>query len=155
MAKGKKPKRQRILPRCKAFLLCQSTIVESETNNLSIIRIFNRFTFNSFPSQTWPFTVFAQLVGGVGRYVMVIEVHSLHDGEVIARGEGAIEFTDRVGSQNITIPVPPLILQQAGAYDVVLLADGSEIDRQQFTAVSEEESPDENNGQDEDNEESS
>jgi len=116
-------------------LFCQTTITEAGTGNISIIRIFTNFMMSGFPSLTWPFLVFVQLVGGIGRYNVTVEVHDLRDGAVIARAEGPIEFRDRIQGQNMLIPVPPLQIQHEGAYDIVLLAHGQEIDRQQFTVT--------------------
>lgn len=154
MAKSKKPKRRETFPRCKAFLICQSTITEAETNDLSIIRIITNFRFQEFPSETPPFTVYARLVGGFNRYKMVIQVQDLHDGQVVASGGALVDFVDRVGTISLMILIESLTLSHAAAYDVVLLADENEIDRQQFTAVLEEESPDEHGGQEEEDESS-
>jgi len=101
--------------------------------------MFDRFMQSQFPSQTFPFIVFLQLVSGIGHYQAAIEIHDLQNGSVLARAEGSIDFADRVLAQNLMIPVPPFILPHAGAYDVVILADAQEIERNQFTAVSIEE----------------
>ena len=52
---------------CKALLLCQKTIIEAVTGNVSIIGTFSRFHLPSIPGQTGPFTVFMQLTDGIGR----------------------------------------------------------------------------------------
>ena len=41
-------------------------------------------------------------------------------------------FQERAMKGNLLIPVPPLPLEHDGVYDFVVLADGQEIDRQQF-----------------------
>jgi len=79
--------------------------------------------------------MFLQLIGGIGRYHIAIEVRDLHEDEIIAQQDGEIEFSDRLNRLSLEINVPPLPLDHPGAYDVVVLADGQEIDRQQFEAV--------------------
>lgn len=138
MAKRKppKPNGEKPPPRCKAILLCNDTIIEAGTGNVSLIGTFDGFVQRAFPSHTKPFTVFVQLTDGIGRYEVVIEVQDLRDNIVNARANAGLEFPERLTKVNMMIPVPPLPLQHAGVYDFVVLANGQEIDRQQFRAVS-------------------
>lgn len=135
----KRPKRKRPkpLPRCKAILLCERTIREETTRNVSIIGVFTHFHLPRFPGQTRPFTAFVQLVNGIGEYNVVVEIHDLQLDLVLARAEGdsKLTFPDRLVGINIIIPLPGLPLSHPGKYDFVVIADGREIERQQFTAV--------------------
>lgn len=151
MAERKPRKNQRIPPRCKAIILCESILIEAETNSISIVRIFKSLLFESLPDSTVPFFVFTELIGGIGSYELEIEIHDLQNDLVVASIEWSIEFTDRLLSQHLMISVPPLHLEHAGAYDVVMLADGCEVDRQQFIAIL---SEGENNGEETDEGES-
>jgi hypothetical protein len=124
-------------PRCKAILLCDQAIVEAVTGKVSLIGIFDRFALRKFPGPIRPFTAFLQLTDGIGKYNITIEVHDLREDKVLARAPiVAMEFKDRAAKANLMIPVPPLLLKHAGGYDFVVLADGQEIDRQQFLAHS-------------------
>jgi hypothetical protein len=135
MAK-KQPKGRRPPPKCKAILLCDQTIVEAVTGKTSVIGIFDSWTFAQFPSLTRPFMCFLQLTDGIGKYAMSVEVHDLQADKIIAQARiPEIAFPDRSQKVNLMIPVPPLPLGHAGSYDFVVLADGQEIDRQQFQAV--------------------
>lgn len=129
--KGKKPP-----PKCKAILLCDQTIVEAVTGKVSIIGIFDSWNFPQFPHPTRPFMAFLQLTDGIGKYAVSVEVHDLHADQIIAQARMAeMMFPERKTKVNLMIPVPPLLLQHTGSYDFVVLADGQEIDRQQFQAV--------------------
>jgi hypothetical protein len=124
-------------PRCKAILLCDQAIVEAVTGKVSLVGIFDRFALRRFPGPIRPFTAFLQLTDGIGKYDITIEVHDLREDVVLARAPVvSLEFKDRAGKANLMIPVPPLHLKHAGGYDFVVLADGQEIDRQQFLARS-------------------
>ncbi|HLW64953.1 MAG TPA: hypothetical protein VKS79_06490 [Gemmataceae bacterium] len=136
--KGGKKKGQRPPPVCKAILLCQTTMTEVDTNYVSVIRILDEFLLPDLPCAIGPLTVFFQVVNGIGSYETLMEVQDLQDGGVLFRVENTIEFSDRLTPYYIAITIPSLFLTHPGVYDVVLLADGQEIDRQQFTAKLEE-----------------
>lgn len=139
MAK-KKPGRGRTgkpPPKCKAILLCDHAIVEAVTGKISVIGIFDRFSLPRFPGFTRPITVYLQLVDGIGRDDIIIEIHDLRENQVLARATGAgIEFSERLTKINLMIPIPPLPIQHGGSYDLVVFADNQEIDRAQFRAES-------------------
>jgi hypothetical protein len=129
--KGKKPP-----PQCKAILLCDQTIVEAVTGKVSIIGIFDSWNFPQFPHPTRPFVAFLQLTNGIGKYGVSVDVHDLQGDQIIAQASVAeVIFPERQTKVNFMIPVPPLLLQHSGSYDFVVLADGQEIDRQQFQAI--------------------
>lgn len=139
MAKKPKPARRgKPLPPCKAILLCEKIIVEQGTGNISVIGIFTGFMVKSVPTKVGRFFVFMQVIDGIGRYDVSVEVHDLHDQTCIARSSPlAIEFADRPNGGHIVIPVPPLPIKREGAYDVVVMADGQEIQRQKFFVIAE------------------
>jgi hypothetical protein len=136
--RSKKPPKGKVPPpACKALLLCDHTIIEAGSGKVSIIGSFTNFILPSFPGRTLPFTAFVQLADGIGRYEIQVEIHDLRDDMVLARSpKMMIEFAERLTKINICLPVPPLPLAHAGKYDVVFLAKGQEIDRQQFSAIS-------------------
>lgn len=136
MAKKRAGKGRKPPPKCKAILLCDHTIVEAVTGKVSIIGIFDSWNFSQFPHPTHPFMAFLQLTDGIGKYAVSVDVHDLQADLVIAQARVAeMIFPERKSKVNLMIPVPPLLLQHAGSYDFVVLADGQEIDRQQFQAV--------------------
>jgi len=103
---------------------------------VSIIGVFSRFTVASLPTRLKPFCAFLQLAEGIGRYEIVVEIHDLQTDQVLARGVGSgIEFPERLTRLNITIPIRSLPVSHAGVYDLVVFANGQEIDRQQFKVV--------------------
>ena len=136
MAKKRAGKGQKPPPKCKAILLCDHTIVEAVTGKVSIIGTFDSWRFPQFPHPTHPFTAFLQLTDGIGKYAVSVDVHDLQADQIIAQARIAeMVFPERKNKVNLMIPVPPMLLQHAGSYDFVVLADGQEIDRQQFQAV--------------------
>jgi hypothetical protein len=136
----KKPPRARAekpLPRCKAILLCDHTIVEAGTGKVSLIGIVHAFAFPTFPALTRPMTAYLQLTEGIGRYEVGLEIRDLAMSQAIAQARGAaIEFADRLATVQLMLPIPALALQHMGPYEVLVFANGQEIDRQKFTALS-------------------
>lgn len=140
MAKRKKPAKTgregKPPPSCKAMIIAEKVIIEKDTEKVSIINIFNGFLLSEFPGKTGPAAAFVQMIDGIGRYDITVEVHDLKENKVIARAGGMnIAFPEtRLGTVNFMINIPPIPLQHPGAYDVVVLADGQEIERQKFHA---------------------
>src|SRR5205823_10704554 len=98
--------------------------------------VFNGFSVPAFPGHTSPCNAFVQLTDGIGNYQITVEVRDLRDDVVVGRGEIAnLTFQERATKRNLILPLPPVRLQHGGLYDFVVLADGQEIDRQQFGAL--------------------
>ena len=73
----------------------------------------------------------------IGRYDIVVEVCDLRENSIIARGSGlGIEWPERLHVWNVIIPVPPTGLLHAGAYDIIVYANGKLVERQRLSAVS-------------------
>jgi hypothetical protein len=127
---------------CKAILLCDRVIIDSITNNYSVINIFDRFEITGFPGNTRPFVVYLQLTSGIGSYEISIEVQDLRNDTVVARAQGPrIEFPERWFKAHMIAEVSSIRLEHAGMFDLVVLANGQEIDRQQFAALTPNEEP--------------
>jgi hypothetical protein len=136
MAKKRPRKGRKPPPKCKAILLCDHTIVEAVTGKVSVIGIFRKWSFPRFPDSTPPFKVFLQLTDGIGNYIVSVEVHDLQDDRIIAQKVIAeIDFSERKSKVDLVISISSLLIPHAGSYDFVVLADGQEIDRQQFQAT--------------------
>lgn len=123
-------------PKCKAILICDQVIVEAGTGKVSVIGTFDAFYLEEIPSQTKPANVFLQFADGIGSYSITIEVWDLQTDEVIARTEElAMQFPQRLLKMSLILQLPALPIQQAGSFDLVVLADGEEVDRQQFHVI--------------------
>lgn len=138
MAKKKTPKSEGKIPppSCKALLLCERVLFDRISNQCSAINIIDCFYVSSFPGDTIPFFIYMQLMPGIGKYSVVLEIRDLANDNVRARANlEDIEFTSRLGKMHFISLVPPMSLEHPGLYDFVVLADGQEIDRQQFLAL--------------------
>jgi hypothetical protein len=139
--RGKKRPKPKPPPVCKAILLCDAVLADPFTGKGSVVGIFERFNVLSFPGHTTTFFVYVQMTNGIGRYHITVEIRD-DDDQIIARaGVAEMEFEDRAKKGILLIPVPPVPLLRAGAYDFIVFADGQEIDRQQFVAIQIPETP--------------
>jgi hypothetical protein len=122
------------LPTCAAILLCDSVIRDEVTHKTSVIGIFDTFYVESLPGQTSRCAIFLRLVDGVGRFAITAEVHDPARGVVLFRSPGAGEFgnpTEKT-SEELWLPVAPLMFEQDGGYDLVVFTDEIEVGRVQF-----------------------
>jgi hypothetical protein len=122
-------------PGCKAILLCEQTTVDAGTGKVSLIGLIRTLTLAEFPGRSERMKLFLQLVDGIGEYGLTVEVHDLAEGRVIARLKGPrISFLSRPATHQLFLTMPALPIPQPGKYDVIVLGNGTEIDRQQFRA---------------------
>ena len=129
-------KEEKPLPGCKAILLCERTMIEAGTNKISLIGLIGTIAFESFPGRTKPMKLFLHLVDGIGQYDVSVEVHDLAEDNIVFRSKTArLSFSDRLLSRRPIFSIPGLPVPHAGKYDVIVFADGKEIDRQQVTAI--------------------
>jgi hypothetical protein len=123
------------LPVCKAILLCEQTTAEAGTGKVSLIGLIRTLTMTEFPGRSERIKVFLQLVDGIGEYDIRIEVHDLSQGGVIAKMQGPrISFMSRPATLQLFLLMPALPIPHPGKYDVIVLGNETEIDRQQFRA---------------------
>jgi hypothetical protein len=124
-------------PKCKAMLLCERTILEVGSNKWSVIGIIHKVVCPRLPAHVLPINAFIQLTEGTGTYAITAGVWDLSTDKPLAQGQGAtVEFADRLSVLQFALPLPPLLITHTGSFDVVVFADGQEIDRQKFTVVS-------------------
>ena len=124
------------LPICKAILLCDA-VAEKENGTLRLDGVFSNFFVNS--SLTSPAAeAFCQITDANGRYSLVAEIHDLTAGEIIGRSSPTeIEVSDPLLNLSVIISIPPLKFQTIGLHDLVILANGEEIDRKRFGVTQE------------------
>jgi Family of unknown function (DUF6941) len=94
------------------------------------------FKFWEFPAETPPCTLFVQFVDASGRYQISVEIHDLI-GDVIVGFMPPIEveIDDRLAAFNLLLPISPIPIPHAGAYDVIVLVDGEELEHQRYPAT--------------------
>lgn len=134
-ARRQMPTSQPPAPVCKAILLCQKTILEADTGAVSLIGVFDSFGVGE-DLITGSAEAFCQITEAEGDYELTIEIHDLSTGSMIAKGEGiTINIPNRLVRANVIVPIPAMKFSHTGVFDFVILANGEEIDRQQFNVT--------------------
>lgn len=122
------------LPKCKAMLICDNIIVEQDTGKHTLVGITSTLTIGSASGHVRPFCLFMQMTGGIGSYDVRMKFLDLSSGdELPIDAGGMLPFPDRMEVCNAAMRFPRFAFPHAGDYDLIVLADGKEIDRQRVT----------------------
>lgn len=139
MAKKSSPREGSVPPpKCKAILLCERLIIEAETHQVSLIGLFDAMEVLAVPGTMRAFTVYLLLSDGIvgHEYNTSMEIQDLRADNVLVRAPGRrLQWQDRLAKRDLFFTVPPQPIQHAGSYEVVVFADGQEIDRQRFSVI--------------------
>ncbi len=128
------------LPVCKAILLCKQ-VVNDGLGGLSLTGLVGNFYVDQTLTAP-PTELFCQITDAFGRYNLLVEIHDLGANEVVSRSEPTeIEVTDPLMSLDVIMSMSELQFQNTGLHDIVVFANGEEIDRKQFgVAIAEDKS---------------
>jgi hypothetical protein len=119
-------------PVCKALLLCERTTIAEGTGAINLFGVESNFQADE-NLMTHASEVFVQLTGAEGQYDIVVEIWDLQERSVIARAsQRGIEIDDPEMVNSVLMPIPPMQLSSDNYHDVVVLANGEEIDRRRF-----------------------
>lgn len=122
-------------PICKAILLCEQAIIATD-GKVSLIDVVVVKRSQMFPCQSDEMKCYLQLVAGFGAYQLSLEILDLAEDRLIAKGKGPVaNFADRLTPLQFVLPIPSLPILHPGRYDVIVLGNDNEIDRQQFIAA--------------------
>lgn len=113
------------------MLLCRR--VDDRRGAYTLHRVGNTFRVSEVPGDLTPFIVFLQVTNGVGDYELSVELLDLSSGESTSIGiVGRASLPDRLTLASIIISVPVLHVENAAKHDLIVLANGQEIDRREL-----------------------
>jgi hypothetical protein len=128
-------------PKCKAILLCERSIIEAGTEQISLIGLIDDMVVDSFPGVTGEFKLFLSLINGSAGhpYQVSIEIQDLRSGATVARSTGPmLQWEDRLAKYNVFIAVDAMDVAHEGSYEIIVFADQQEVDRQRFRVTARE-----------------
>lgn len=117
------------IPTVIGLLLCEQVVIEERTHNVTLVNCFTRFNVAMFPSERQRFAVFAALTDRLGDIELKLTVQRLTTQEEIYHALRTLRFVDRLQEVRFLFRVTDCSFPAAGPYDVILLADGSELAR--------------------------
>lgn len=83
------------------LLLCESIIIEKDTNKLSLIGLFDKITANKLPIPYPKFAILSRIEEGKGQHDHKITIKHSESNAVVAQLPGKINFGDSGRSQYI------------------------------------------------------
>jgi len=118
-------------PVCKAILLCQNVDADS-SGSLDLTGVVN----NLFVDESMvapPIELFCQITDAMGHYEFLAEIHDLTTNQIVARSEPTVfDVADPLMAIDVIVHNPELQFQTMGLHDLVIFANGEEVDRKQF-----------------------
>ena len=127
--------RQKPLPQCKAFLLCERVAQDDATGQLTLHKLIEVLQFPAFPADSIPFVVFVQLYDGIGRYQLAIEIRDLvGDTSIRVALLSNLEFPERLAKMDLVLPIEFVRLPREGRYEFAVVLDGEELASQPINA---------------------
>jgi hypothetical protein len=104
--------------------VCETVIVDSHTQNPSLVGIFTGLGVDGFPSDPWRLSVAAFLTGSAGEGTIEVRAIRLATGEQIYRQQGRISFRDQTDVVNVVFRIHKIRFPAPGFYLFQLLIDG-------------------------------
>jgi len=106
--------------------ICETVIVDEQTRNVTAVNCFRKRRVAGFPSEPFPFTVFAWLTDGMGQGRLQVAIQRLdaEELEVVYRTSLPCQFASPLDEIRLIIRIRDCAFPVAGAYAVNLLADG-------------------------------
>jgi hypothetical protein len=120
------------------LLLCEQLIIEEGTKNVTPVNCFTRRKADTFPWTSPPFTVVAWLTNGDGEVNLQVAVERVNSLEELLRRDLRANFPSPLEQRRLTLRLNSLIFPAAGAYRVLLLADGELIAQNKLLIVQKE-----------------
>lgn len=110
-------------PRCIAILLCNEIIEDKQTNNKTLVSLFNMIACPQIPAVHPRLCVFTSFAHGRGKWPVQVSFSS-PSGKEIFRMQGDLEFNPEHDYQDVVLEVRGIGLNEAGKYRIDVLVDG-------------------------------
>jgi len=121
-------------PKYLAMLICDYVLRDAETQNKSLIGVFNRINASAFPVRHDRMHVFVSLTNGHGTYKSRLRVRKM-SGEPILSLDGTIDMKDPLAVAELNFQIRGMIVPEPGRYVVEFLCDGEVLVDRLFDAA--------------------
>jgi hypothetical protein len=122
------------MPKYLAMLICDYVLRDAETQNKSLIGVFNRINAATFPVRHDRLHVFVALTNGHGSYTSSLRVRR-STGDVVLTLDGTIEMQDPLAVAELNFQIRGLVIPEPGRYVVEFLCDGEVLVDRLFDAA--------------------
>ena len=122
------------------LLVCEQIVIEEKTRNVTLVNGFTHRMVEQFPSEPFPFVVYAILTDGMGDIAVEARITRLDNLEVVYRRFGSFRFTDPLKEIPCVVRIRDCSFPVSGYYDIVLLTN-DEMVAQRRLLITEKENP--------------
>jgi hypothetical protein len=120
------------IPVASGLLLCDQVIVAEKTRDVTPVNCFSVRYVKSFPSEPFPFTLFALLADGLGEILLEVVIYRLDTYEEVHKVAAVGKFADPLAELRCTITIRNFSFPAPGHYQVSLLGDHELIAQRKF-----------------------
>ena len=128
-------------PNAVGLLLCEKTIVEEATRNVTVVNHLTHLRVDSFPSVPQRLMAYAMLTDGIGAATLGLRIIRLDTFEDIYYRSYAAKFRDPLAQLRLRIRVNDCSFPVEGKYQVQLEADGELVAQAAITVIQKENIP--------------
>jgi len=114
------------------LFLCQEIIIEETTRNVTPVNCFTMRRVEGFPSDPFPFVVFAILTDGLGEARLEVAIQRLDNLEEVYRRGAPFHFTDPLQEVRCLFRIRDCSFPVPGSYEADLFADKESIAQRKF-----------------------
>ena len=125
------------LPVVAGLMLCERIDVDVDLARMSLLGIFQRRKFQSFPSSPYDFTVYAALSDGAGEGTMAVTITQLSASLVVHSIRKWFVYPERMLVVNLEVRVHGCVFPSAGRHSVELSFDAQPVTEWAFEVVEE------------------
>jgi hypothetical protein len=115
--------------------LCHNLVVQPDTHDVTLTRVFRILRTPLHPSTIRPFSAFASIHGPEGRGILRVAIFRAHDQDVLYSMSNPVEFRDRFTPVYLTLRMSHFRFPSAGEYEMMLMIDRDVIAQRVFHVV--------------------
>jgi hypothetical protein len=120
------------------LLLCEQVIVEEKTRNVTPVNCFTHRIATRFPSEVFPFVVFALLTDGMGDIPLEVRISRLDTLDEIFRRSVSFKFTNPLSEVRCIVRIRDCSFPVSGHYQIMLLADNEMVSQRKLLVTAKE-----------------
>ena len=111
-----------VVPLLVAALVCDVAVADPVSSKKTLVGIFDRINVGTFPARR-PMSVYFKIADAEGHYDFEVRYVEVGSGDVLAKAGGSLDVPDRLGSHDLYIPFPPLLIRAEGRYEFQIWAN--------------------------------
>ncbi len=126
--------RSEVAPLLVAALLCDVAVADPTTGKKNLIGIFDRVNVGEFPTER-PICLYFKIADAEGYYQFDVRYVRTGTDEILAGAESDLTIENRLSSQDLYIPFPPLPIPEPGRYEFQIWANSMFLGATSMNAV--------------------